>query len=93
VTDNGVPAFSASRMFTVIVLLPPQAKISRSGNNVSLSFDTIPGRMYSVEYKNDLNAGSWTPLGTPVVAAGTSLSVNDTITSSPQRFYRIVQLD
>ena len=93
VTDSGVPAQSASRTVTIIVLLPPSATIGRNGGNISLTFDTTAGRTYQVQFKNDLNAGAWQPLGAAVVAAGPTLGITDSISGQPQRFYRIIQLD
>lgn len=93
VTDNGLPPLSASRTFTVVVLLPPQASIGRDGNNISLTFDTIAGRTYQVQYKNNLNDAEWLPMNAPLVAAGSTLGITDTIGGEPQRFYRIVQKD
>ena len=46
-----------------------------------------------MEYKDNLNAASWTPLAPGQVAAGTSRTVQDDMTGHPQRFYRIAQLD
>jgi hypothetical protein len=58
--------------------------------SVSFSFGTTPGRTYRVDYKDDLNEVNWTPLGGNQVATGSSITVTDNITSSPQRFYRAV---
>ena len=93
VTDNGVPAMSSSRTFTLIVLLPPSAAITRDGAGISLAFDTTAGRTYQVQYKNNLNDADWLPLNPAVVASGPTLAASDTITGQPQRFYRIVQQD
>lgn len=91
VSDNGIPALSTSRSFTVIVLLPPAASIARDGTGITLGFDTTAGRTYQVQYKNNLNDAEWQPLSPAVVASGNSLTVSDTITGQAQKFYRIVQ--
>jgi hypothetical protein len=94
VTDSGAPPLGANRSFIVTVRLPPQAMISNSGNGkVSLSFDALNGKTYRVEYKNNLDDAAWVQLGDNILAAGNSVSVNDDLGASPQRFYRIVQLD
>jgi hypothetical protein len=94
VTDNGVPPASATRSFTVRVVPPPRtAIIVGPGGSVALSFQTISGQTYRVEYKNDLHEEDWMPLGDDVVATGGSLTINDVIGARPHRFYRIVQLD
>ena len=94
VTDNGVPPQSASRSFTVIVLLPPQALISREGlGSIHLVFDSTPGHTYQVQYKDNLSESVWRPLNPPVVADNNTLNTSDAINPAAQRFYRIVQLD
>jgi hypothetical protein len=93
VTDNGIPAKSASRVVTVIVRMPPQITIGKTGpGQVSISFDTIAGRTYRVEYKTNLTDAAWIPLQPAGVAGGSSLIVQDNL-GAGQRFYRIVQLD
>ena len=75
--------------------LPPAPTLAINGNQISISFQTIPGKTYRVEYKDDLNAATWQRLTNQDYAAGpaTSLTVNDDMTGRSQRFYRIVQLD
>ena len=94
VTDNGVPQQSASQGFTIIVLPQPLAGINNGGGgNVSISFDTIVGRSYRVEYKNNLDDLTWLPLTPNVVATGETLTVADTIGAQPHRFYRIFEVN
>jgi hypothetical protein len=94
-TDNGVPPMSATRAFTVIVAPPPQLTgiTPLSAGSLSLTWSTIPGKTYRVEYRNDLHAGPWQPLGAERTAVGTSLTIIDNIGLQPQRFYRITILD
>lgn len=54
--------------------------------------EVIPNRTYRVEYKDDLNAPSWLPLGGNRTATGPVLTVTDSIADRPQRFYRMVLL-
>jgi hypothetical protein len=94
VTDNGTPKMSDTRSVTIIVLLPPQSTIARTGpNEVTMSFDTIPGRTYQIQYQNRLGDPEWINLQPAEVAVGTTLSFTDDLTASPQRFYRIIQVD
>ncbi len=94
VTDTGIPPLSATRTFTVIVRLPPQITIGNAGpGQVSITFDTIAGRNYRIDYKNNLLDHDWTPLAPAATAQGNSVAVEDSLGDTPQRFYRIVQLD
>jgi hypothetical protein len=93
VTDNGTPALNAARTFTVITGIRISSVNRMPGGEVSISFGTIPGKTYRVEYKNNLNEPAWTPVGPNMVADSTSLTVVDDPGAQPQRFYRIVQVN
>ena len=93
VTDSAtVPAFG-TRALTVVVLPPLLASIDRNGSVVEISFPTISGRTYRVEYKGSLADSSWTPLGSDVVASGSSQIRQDNVGLGTQRFFRVVQMD
>ena len=93
VTDSWSPPGTATRNLTVTVLPPLQANISRNGSVVDISFPTISGRTYRVEYKASLTDSSWTPLGSDVVASASSQIRQDNVGPDTQRFYRVVQRD
>ena len=84
--DTATPAKSNQ------TIKPPQlrATASLSGRLVKVSFETVPGLTYRVEYKNAVNAARWTQLAPAQVASGKSLSVVDTLSDKRQRFYRVV---
>jgi hypothetical protein len=72
----------------------PVTGIQRLVNgDVVLSWQTIHGKTYRVEYKNDLDEQQWAPLGGDYIASGASLSIVDPVGDIRQRFYRIQQLD
>jgi regulation of enolase protein 1 (concanavalin A-like superfamily) len=60
-----------------------------SGANLTLNWPGIPGQTYQLEYKDDLSAASWTPLGTPVNGNGGTLSSTNSFGASNQRFFRL----
>ncbi|HXI52750.1 MAG TPA: hypothetical protein VNH84_14645, partial [Candidatus Saccharimonadales bacterium] len=75
------------------VATPPHTTITKGGNGqFSLSFDSIPGKTYRVEYKNSLNDAQWSVLKTQVATSST-LTVVDDLGGSGQRFYRVVLVD
>jgi hypothetical protein len=92
VTDDGSPPMSDTRTFTVLVAQRPQVtSITPTANGgYAITFVTIAGKTYRVEYKDSLDDPSWTPLDAGVTATGDRLTVNDDPGSSLQRFYRIV---
>jgi hypothetical protein len=93
VTDDGTPPLNAAWTFKVVVGLRVTAITPGAGGNVSLTFGTIVGKTYRVEYKDSLDAATWTLLAPDQVAGGISLTVVDNMGALPQRFYRVVQVD
>jgi hypothetical protein len=90
VADNGTPSLSATQSFTVIVVLPPTlAGATLNGSELTLSWWSVPGQMYQVEYKDDLNDPEWEPLGSVMAGTGGQLSITNDLSSSPQRFFRL----
>jgi hypothetical protein len=57
-------------------------------NLCQLTFATVPGHSYVVEYRNSLTSGTWTPMQTNV-GDGNLQTVVNTVTSAPQRFFRL----
>lgn len=95
VTDSGVPALSASRSFRVTVGVGFRVTgIARQPNgDVALTVGATVGKTYRVEYKDDLNAANWLPLGGDRLADSSSFVITDNIGTNPQRFYRVLQVD
>jgi len=72
---------------------PPQiTRITVASAQVTLTVSTIPGRSYRVEYQDDLGLPAWSPLGADQMAGGSSLTVQDNLGPSTQRFYRATML-
>jgi hypothetical protein len=68
-------------------------RISFNAMTVTLTWSAIPGRIYRVEYKDDLSAPAWNSLGDPIEAVGSSAFANDTVSPVGHRFYRILRID
>ncbi len=57
-----------------------------------VSFPSVLGRSYVVEYKDDLTTVPWTPIQTGVTGTDSVISVPDntpSVGTAPQRFYRV----
>jgi hypothetical protein len=97
VQDDGVPPLTAEQSFIVQVVPADQglvwASIVRTQAGVQLSWTSVPGRSYRVEYKTRLSDASWTSLVDRFTASDTTSMVANNIGANPQRFYRVVQLD
>lgn len=79
--SNTIPALAAP--FTIGTVT------SLAGNSVELTFATVPGLRYVVEFKNDLGDAEWTPLGALQTASDTTLSITNAPVDAEHRFYRL----
>jgi len=62
-----------------------------NGTNASVKWPSVVGRIYRVQYKNDLTASGWTDATGEISATKTNVAVTVSV-STPQRFYRVVQV-
>lgn len=78
--------------------IPPNriwAQLNAEAGGVTVMFSANPGKWYWLQYSDTLNPASWqNVVPGPVLATGTTLSMVDAGGgSSPQRFYRLQQVD
>jgi hypothetical protein len=94
VTDNGLPPMSDSKIFSIFTSSPPQFTSAAAGNNgqIQITFNTLPGQNYQVQFKENLADSSWTSLGGVIPGTGSPLTVSDDMTGHSQRFYRLLAL-
>jgi hypothetical protein len=91
VTDNGIPPMSTATSFLATVLPPPTVNgISVNDTLLTVSFTTVPGQLYHLQYKERLDDSVWTDLGFPLTGTGGDLQIFDDITGQTQRFYRVL---
>ena len=94
VTDNGLPPLSDAQTFTIVVNSAVELRftgIAMSGNSVvTLNWTSQVGKTYRVEYKDDLAQTNWNALG-DFNATGSIISATNTVSGTPQRYYRIQQ--
>jgi hypothetical protein len=67
----------------------PVSPLTGSNETFSFTWSAIPGRLYQVQFKNSLADTTWTDLGSPVIAASATATLNDAIGANPQRYYRV----
>jgi len=60
-------------------------------SGLKLTFPTVTGLTYQLQYTRSLTSPEWTNLGAPQTATGSSITVTDPsgVTGSAQRFYRL----
>ncbi len=76
----------------VLPALPVVQGAFVSGNRIQLTWSAVKGVTYRVQYRPQLNAGTWSDLSPDVTATGTPASASDSIEPAGQRFYRVVAL-
>jgi hypothetical protein len=90
VTDNGVPPLSDSKSFTVTVAPRPTLEaVALTNNFLSLSWNSISGQVYRVQFKPNLDTTFWTNLPPDVIATNSTAAKTDTIGSATARLYRV----
>ncbi len=76
-----------------LVTVPPAAPAIKSsgvsGGTFSLSWSSIAGRSYQVQYRTNITQVGWINLGSPVTANSTIASTTDSIGSNARRYYRV----
>jgi hypothetical protein len=93
VTQTSAPGLSDAKSFAVIVAAPPVLQPFRPANGVAqLTWNTIPGQSYRLQYKPSLADTNWTDLLPDIIATAATASATDPVGSAPQRFYRILLL-
>jgi hypothetical protein len=97
ITGSGAAAANYTMNYvngTLTVILPTQlscTSVNIGGiNQVIVSWPTILGQTYQLEYTYSLPATSWTPMGGPVSGTGLPMAVTNGIYSVPQCFYRLM---
>jgi len=96
VVDDGTGDFGSIdggwRLAVTTVTRPvvpqPNVRISGDQSEVSISFQTVNGITYLVEYKDALGDAVWTTFRS-VAGTGTLVTLSDDISATHNRFYRI----
>ncbi len=86
-----LPPFTNTLVIPVQIPAPPAAPPALAGavqsNSFKLTFSTSPGWEHRVEYRQNINTGTWLPL-TNFTAANTNASITEPLHQT-QRFYRV----
>ena len=91
------PTLTATNSFTIVVTpastntTPVIQSITSSNGVITITWGSVPGQLYQVQYKGSFGATNWQPLGPGILATNTVTSATDT-NANPQRFYRIAML-
>ena len=63
--------------------------VTRSNNNIGLTWNTVPGLVYRVQYTASMTPTNWINVGGTMTASGSTLSASVAMGTATQRFYRV----
>jgi hypothetical protein len=99
VTDNPAgPGLDATNSFLVIVEPPPNVlppafqPIICSPAGVTLTWSSVSGRTYRLQYTEDLSHPNWSNVVPDLPATGPTICVTNDVGASTQRFFRVILL-
>jgi uncharacterized repeat protein (TIGR03803 family) len=73
-----------------LTIVPEIQGVTLTNSIVSLAWSTEAGGSYQLQYNTDLNSSNWINLGNAAIATGSTLTLMDSVTDGPQRFYRLM---
>ena len=92
-TDDGIPPLSTTNRFTVTVVPPagpPLILSVRLTNGVAtLSWSSVPGHTYQLEYKDNFTATNWIPILPTIPASNSTTTATNAVGDKLHRFYRV----
>jgi hypothetical protein len=89
VQDNGVPPLSDAKGFQIIVAPLPVVMIETTNGLAKLTWPSVPGKLYDVEYKLDALSTNWVAL-TNAIQTITNLSIQtDSVDTNGTKLYRV----
>ncbi len=89
---NDVPYYLGLDDISVTPLTPPSLAGVSTGNGVRLSWNTLSGLGYQVQYASNLTDGNWINVGPALMATNNTLSmtISNSVPNLSQRFYRLL---
>jgi hypothetical protein len=86
-SQNGIKAFLINTNFSSLTPFSVTSINAQSGASV-ITWQSVTGHAYQVQYKDNLSDANWLSVGSVVVASGTTTSFTNTV-ASPMRVYRV----
>jgi uncharacterized repeat protein (TIGR03803 family) len=93
-TEYGGPYGSGTIFRLTFTPAPPPEFLAatETAGSLNLTWSTQSGSFYQLQYCTNLNQTTWSNLGGPIAATGSTLGESDTSPSDAQRFYRVLLL-
>ena len=91
VTDNGNPALSDSRSFAITVVSRPLITgISLTNDWINVTWTTIPGDTYRLQFTTNLSSPNWIGVTQDVTATISNITHTNPFVPGTQHFYRVM---
>ncbi len=84
--------FGLDDVSVTAVTQPVFRSASQSNGSINMTWSTMSGLAYQLQYTTNLTQGAWSNIGNPINAAGGTANATDTTASGPIRFYRLILL-
>lgn len=91
-SDNDQDYFCLDDVSVLPVPLPTIQNIQQAGQTVGITWNSLSGLVYQVQYVTNLLQGQWTYLGSPITATGYSATASEDIGAGTQEFFRVALL-
>jgi hypothetical protein len=87
--NNGIVAVKYNVPFLSFQI----TSVTKSGNSLTLNWQSVAGHKYQVQYATSLpgaHASGWTNVGPQQTATGATTTYTDTTATSAARYYQVV---
>ncbi len=69
---------------------PELLTVSEANGVITFTWSAVPGSTYQIQSATTLVPADWSNFGAPATATASTVTASDTVTSAPQRWYRVV---
>jgi uncharacterized repeat protein (TIGR03803 family) len=90
--SNALGSVASSGALLTVEVPPSFQSAAQTGGTFTFTWSATPGQVYQVQATTNLTSGNWTNLGGAVTAATSTLSASNAISSTGQKFYRVLML-
>jgi uncharacterized repeat protein (TIGR03803 family) len=88
--SNSLGSATSTAAHLTVVSPPVFLSAVRSNCTLALTWSTMPGQRYRLQYKSSLAATNWTYWGSSVFPTSNTVTAADNVCTNTQRFYRVV---
>ena len=88
--SNSLGSAASTAAHLTVVYPPVFLSAVRSNCTLALTWSTMPGQRYRLQYKSSIATTNWTYLGSSVFPTSNAVTAADNVCTNTQRFYRVV---